>query len=155
MPQVAVNMPQSPRSTIARLCTLCVRHLAPRNRRECAAMAAGLVALALGLGVSLPEGLRTFTAPSTEQLREVALASGWQGSICPDGWAEAHAATLDMTESEISAWYLAESFRASDTEVRRGAAAFFRNPGDFRARSGLTATGAQIALCIAESRRMI
>jgi hypothetical protein len=129
--------------------------LARRDRLESQAMGFGLAALVVGLIVVAVHTLMQPAPPTKEDLQRAVIASGFDRAICPDGWAASHAEYLDLTEAEISAWYVAESFRASDEHIINEAKAFFENPRDYRWIEGMALTVTQIKLCVAESRRLL
>lgn len=149
-------MPQTlPNRLTSLVATLRGGDLAPRNRLESQAMAFGLGALALGLILTAAQVLLQPAPPTQADLHRAVIASGFDRAVCPDGWAADHAALLDLSEAEVSAWYVAESFRASDAEILSEAKAFFDNPRDFRWVEGMAMTVTQIKLCVAESRRLL
>lgn len=126
-----------------------------RDRIESQAMVVGLAALAFGLVIVAIHTLLQPAPPTQADLRQAIASSEFDRAICPNGWAAAHAEFLDLTEAEISAWYVAESFRASDDEIISDAKAFFENPRDYRWVEGMALTVTQIKLCVAESRRLL
>ena len=128
--------------------------LAPRNRRETAAMSVALAAMALALGLEAAEALTAPAAPDPAALAAAAAASPFRGEVCPDGWAALAAAASSLTEAELSAWYVAESFHATDAAVIDAAVAFLRAPGAAPSPAGPPAE-VQVALCVAESRRLL
>lgn len=129
--------------------------LGARDRFEAAAMLAGLGCLASGLALGAAQAVMAPAAPSLDELQGAIAASGVDRALCPDGWAAEHAAFLDMSEAEVSAWYLAESLRASDAEILRDASAYFSEPSAFEWVEGMSVTAMQVTLCVAQSRRMI
>lgn len=148
-------MPQTPATEPDQDFGTFPERLARRDRLESQAMGFGLGALGVGLLAVAINTLLQPAPPSKEDLHRAIIASGFDRAICPDGWAAQHAEYLDLTEAEISAWYVAESFRASDTHILEEATAFFESPRDYRWVEGMALTVTQIKLCVAESRRLL
>ena len=128
--------------------------ITPQNRREMVAMGLGLGALFAAVAWEGAQALLAPAPPGPEVLAAAMATTSFEGEACPNGWAETHAAGSALTEAQVSAWYVSESFRATDGEIIRDAAAFLDAPEAHLA-DGRPATETQIALCIAESRRLL
>lgn len=124
------------------------------TRIEAFSMAFGLAAMALALGVTVAQATLSPVIVTEAALRRAVVSATFDDALCPAGWAADHAAVLGMTESEVSAWYLRESFELSDREVISGVGFYLANATDFRMIEGPALTRNQILLCIAESRRL-
>ncbi|WP_308916765.1 hypothetical protein [Jannaschia sp. LMIT008] len=84
---------------------------------------------------------------ATDDSDVVAAVAALGDAVCPEGWAAEHAARAGLSEAQTTARYVAVSFDASDRTILR------------RVRAGLqhaaSDTDAQIALCVARSRRLL
>ena len=124
------------------------------SRLEAVCMSFGIGGMILALGVTVAQATLSPVIETADGLRRAVVAADFDGSLCPDGWANDHAALLGMTEAEVSAWYLRESFELSDQEVITSVGFYLANATDFRQIEGPALTRNQILLCIAESRRL-
>jgi hypothetical protein len=131
-----------------------VAGLSPRTLLETGAMVGGIGSLALALGVTVAQATLVPVARTAAELRMIVARAGFEAAVCPDGWAARHAALLDLSEAQVTAWYLRESMELSDREVIGAVGVFLENPKDFRGIEGAALTRNQILLCIAESRRL-
>ncbi|WP_220748034.1 hypothetical protein [Jannaschia pagri] len=132
-----------------------MRHVFETSSRvETISMAMGLSALTLALGVTVAQATLSPVFMTADALRRAVVAADFDGSLCPDGWAADHAQVLGLSEAEVSAWYLRDSFTLSDREVIAGVGFFLSNASDFRNVEGTALTRNQILLCIAEGRRL-
>ena len=126
------------------------------GRLESMALGFGLGALLVTVAITGAQAVIAETAPTRAELEAVVAASPAAGiEACPDGWAARHAALEGLTEAEVTAWYLAESLSAPDARVLRAAMAFYAAPADHSLDGGHPATDARVALCVAESRRLL
>jgi hypothetical protein len=128
--------------------------LANASPLEAACLAIGLAGAVLALGVTVAQATLAPTLPSEEALRGAAVSASAQGALCPDGWAADHARLLDLTEAEVTAWYLREAMTVPDEEVVAAVGLWLTSPAQARTAEARAATYAQIMLCVAESRRM-
>lgn len=119
------------------------------------AVAAGAMTVAIGSALGEADDARAAMVEEGPALREIVEASGFDAAICPDGWAADHAPMLQMTEAEVTAWYLRDALERDDADVRDSIAAWLAAPADYRMVEGAALTQTQILLCVAESRRMI
>ncbi|WP_371157560.1 hypothetical protein [Jannaschia sp. 2305UL9-9] len=110
--------------------------------------------MALALGVTVAQATLSPVIMTEEALRRAVVHASFDDALCPAGWAADHAGLLGMTEAEVSAWYLRESFELSDREVITSVGFYLANATDFRQIEGPALTRNQILLCIAESRRL-
>ncbi len=124
------------------------------SRFETMCLTLGLGGLATALGVTVAQAMLPSVIDTEAALRRAVVDAGFEASVCPDGWAADHALLLTMTEPEIFAWYLRESFSLTDREVITGVGVYLQNASDFRMIQGPALTRNQILLCIAESRRL-
>lgn len=124
------------------------------SRFETVCLTLGLGGFAMSLGVTVAQAMLPSVIDTEAALRRAVVDAGFEASICPDGWAADHAMLLSMTESEIFAWYLRESFTLTDREVITSVGLYLQNATDFRMIQGPALTRNQILLCIAESRRL-
>lgn len=124
------------------------------SRLESACMVLGLGGMALALVLTLAQMTLAPVVRTQEALRRMVVEAGYDASMCPDGWAGDHAAMLDLTEAEVTAWYLSEAVNLSDADVIAAVGHYIGNAGDFRQVGGVALTRNQILLCIAESRRL-
>jgi hypothetical protein len=127
--------------------------LRPTTDLESGAMILGLVGMTLALGVTVAQATLAPTMPAPAELRLATAGPAADGTLCPDGWASGHAAALDLTEAQVSAWYLRESLDLSDTEVIAGIGIASAGMATAAPRAAAR-TRHQILLCIAESRRL-
>ncbi|MGB3406160.1 MAG: hypothetical protein WBA67_01565 [Jannaschia sp.] len=124
------------------------------SRLEALCMSLGIGGMALALGVTVAQATLAPFAVTEEALRRAVVSADFDDALCPDGWASDHAAILRMTEAEVTAWYLRESFELSDQAVISAVGFYLMNASDFRQIEGPALTRNQIHLCIAESRRL-
>ncbi|WGH77914.1 hypothetical protein [Jannaschia ovalis] len=123
-------------------------------RLESASLMVGLGGMATALGVTMAQATLPPIIDTEAALRRAVIAAEFDEAVCPDGWAADHALLLDLTEPQIFAWYLRESFALTDREVISGVGLYLANARDFRMIAGPAFTRNQILLCIAESRRL-
>lgn len=121
------------------------RTLAPRSRAERLALVAGLAGL--GLGTALTAGA-ALAPPPPDRAALRAAAAGL--ALCPDGWAAVEARHAGVTEAEMTARYVAATFRADDDAVLRLAERHLVGVGAAPSRAE-----ARIALCVAASRGLL
>ncbi|MEL6585301.1 MAG: hypothetical protein AAFY65_14335 [Pseudomonadota bacterium] len=114
----------------------------------------GLGGMVLALGVTVAQATFAPLVVTESALRRAAIAADFDRSLCPDGWADTHADLLGLSEAQVTAWYLRESFEMTDQDVITAAGMYLSNPKDFRQIQGPALTRNQIVLCIAESRRL-
>ncbi|WP_139176600.1 hypothetical protein [Jannaschia faecimaris] len=131
------------------------RKFAAVSRVETVCMVFGLGGMLLALGVTVAQATLPPVLETEGALRRAVVQSGFDASICPDGWAADHAAMLPLTEAEVTAWYLTEATRLSDAEVIASVGIYVTQIKDFRQIEGPALTRNQILLCIAESRRLV
>ncbi|UWQ19266.1 hypothetical protein [Jannaschia sp. M317] len=124
------------------------------SRLEAACMSLGVAGMALALCVSVAQATLSPLVVTEDALRRAVVAADFDGALCPDGWAADHAGFLGMTEAEVTAWYLRESFQLSDQQVITNVGFYLANATDFRQIEGPALTRNQILLCVAESRRL-
>ena len=124
------------------------------NLLETGAMAAGAACMALALGVTVAQATLAPVIQTPAALRRAVAASGIGDPLCPDGWAADHARRLDLTEAQVTAWYLREALELEDDDVIRAAGHYLTRPEDFRGIGGAALTRNQIVLCIADGRRL-
>ncbi|WP_179381427.1 hypothetical protein [Jannaschia marina] len=125
------------------------------SRAETLCMMVGLGGLGLALGVTVAQATLPPVLETEAALRRAVVEAGFDDAFCPDGWAADHAALLPLTEAEVMAWYLGESFALTDAEVIASVGLYVTEPRDYRQIQGAALTRNQILLCIAESRRLV
>ena len=121
---------------------------------ETACMVIGLGGMALALGVTVAQATLPPVFETETALRQAVAEAGFDDAICPDGWADDHARLLDLSEAEVTAWYLRDALTLSDADVIASVGLYVTRASDFREIQGPALTRHQILLCIAESRRL-
>jgi|TARA_R110000850_G_scaffold2316_1_gene11389 hypothetical protein len=117
-------------------------------------MVIGLGGMALALGVTVAQATLPPVFETETALRQAVAEAGFDDAICPDGWADDHARLLDLSEAEVTAWYLRDALTLSDADVIASVGLYVTRASDFREIQGPALTRNQILLCIAESRRL-
>jgi hypothetical protein len=139
---------------LSRITTRRARRL---DRRLSWSLAVGAAVLAIASTVTLSDATGA-VRPAAEadpalHRAQLAVAAGFRGTVCPDGWAAGQAARLSLTEAEVTARYLAQALTLTDAQllarIEAPLAAGTAPLGPEAALAG------QIALCVAESRRLI
>ncbi|MCK0167424.1 hypothetical protein MWU52_07690 [Jannaschia sp. S6380] len=128
--------------------------LGDASRLESVCVGLGLGGMVLALVLTLAQFAFAPVIRTQAALRDMVVQTGFDAAMCPQGWAGDHAARLDLTEAEVTAWYLRDALRLSDAEVIASVGLYVANPGDFVPTQGAARTRNQILLCIAESRRL-
>lgn len=124
------------------------------SRLETACMVLGLGGMALALGVTVAQATLAPLLETEDALRQAVAEAGFDDTVCPDGWADDHARLLNLTEAEVTAWYLRDALTLSDADVIASVGLYITRASDFREIQGPALTRNQILLCIAESRRL-